>query len=347
MRCSILFLIVILLVPVFFLGCGQDDGEAAAPDQTIEKQTNAESSQLSKDPPETNFTETEKTIYNPLTGKMVSKIQNLTAVMVNNHGKARPQTGLIDADIVYELEMEGLITRFFALFYGDPPTQVGSVRSARPYSLALAKEWDAYFVHVGGSDEAFSLVDKWGIRDIDDTKGHAGFWLDDTRKRPHNTYINLQSALKGKAENGRFKEWDFVDGYEGGPDYKEIKLEYSDHNRVRYSWNSDSQKYGRYINGSKHIARISGEQIMVDNIFIQYAQHTFTGDKEKHIQINLLGKGKAEYYLGGKYFAGTWEKKSLTAPTEFYDQDGKPIKPVKGKTWIQVVRKTAEIEKIE
>lgn len=360
MRRNITFLIIILLLPVFIVGCGQDSGGTAGTDQTaqhetVENQTgkdkkeqlqNATEKAEEKSQQETTE-ESEKNIYNPLTGEMVSKVQNLTAVMVNNHGKARPQTGLIDADIVYELEMEGLITRFFALFYGDPPKHVGPVRSARPYTLALAKEWDAYFVHVGGSDEAFALVEKWGIRDIDDTHGHPGFWLDETRKRPHNTYINLERALRGKDGNGKFKEWNFVDGYDNVPDYKEIKLKYSKYNRIKYAWDNQEKKYERYINGYKHIDRISGRQITAKNIIIQYAKHTYSGDKEKHIEIDIIGKGKAEYFLGGKYFEGTWEKKSLAAPTRFYDKDGNHIKPVKGNTWIQVVRKDAEIEKVK
>ena len=38
---------------------------------------------------------------------------------------------------------------------------------------------------------------EWGIRDIDD-EGPPGVWLDTSRKRPHNTYLDLEKALAGK-----------------------------------------------------------------------------------------------------------------------------------------------------
>ncbi len=338
---------IILLMLAFVTGCGPKDKDTDVSDNSEINNNQTEEEKENQKEDNSEEIEDNKNIYNPLTGKMVSKTQNVTAVMVNNHGKARPQTGLIDADIVYEIETEGLITRFFALFYGDPPEQVGPVRSARPYFMALAKEWDAYYIHVGGSNEAFAFMKKWGIRDIDDTGGHPGFWLDESRNRPHNTYINLKTALKGKKDNGKLKDINFVEGYDNVPDYKVIKHSYSKYNNVKYEWDDNKQAYLRYINNIKHIDRISGKQISPDNIIIQYARHRYTGDELKHIEIDIIGQGDAEYFLGGKYFKGTWSKKSLTAHTKYYDENGEQIKFTKGKTWVQVVRDNIEVEKIE
>src|SRR5699024_820043 len=55
----------------------------------------------------------------------------IVGVMVNNHPKARPQSGLSKADIVFEVLAEGKITRFLALFQSEKPDMVGPVRSAR------------------------------------------------------------------------------------------------------------------------------------------------------------------------------------------------------------------------
>lgn len=342
--------VIFLLVLVFAVGCGSNDKDTdLSENNEINNEQNEDKSIENQDQKENESEKegNEGDIYNPLTGEMVSKTQNLTAVMVNNHGKARPQTGLIDADIVYEIETEGLITRFFSLFYGDPPEHVGPVRSARPYFMSLAKEWDAYYIHVGGSNEAFALMKKWGIRDIDDTGGHPGFWLDESRERPHNTYINLETALKGKKDNGKLKDLNFVDGYDEVPDYKVIKYSYSKYNNVKYEWDENKNSYLRFINNIKHIDRISGEQITADNIIVQYAKHRYTGDELKHIEVDIIGQGDAEYFLGGKYFKGTWSKKSLSAPTIYYDENGEQIKLVRGKTWVQVVRDNDEIEKIK
>ena len=155
----IFFLMLILILILSLLGCGgEKEPEQLSPPAEVEPAL------------ETPAPEAEPavvgTILNPLTGEMVERTITLLAVMINNAPQARPQTGLAAADLVYEIEMEGNITRFVAFYHGDPPENVGPVRSARPYVMMLAKEWDAYFAHVGGSDDAFAKVREWGIKDV-------------------------------------------------------------------------------------------------------------------------------------------------------------------------------------
>ncbi len=81
-------------------------------------------------------------------------------VMIENHVDARPQSGLSNADVVYEAVAEGGITRFMGVFYcnivkGAPNKyDVGPVRSARSYFVDLASEYADYplYVHVGGAN---------------------------------------------------------------------------------------------------------------------------------------------------------------------------------------------------
>lgn len=81
-------------------------------------------------------------------------------VMIENHLDARPQSGLTNADIVYEAVAEGGITRFMGVFYCNSVRgaankyDVGPVRSARTYFLDLASEYSDYplYTHVGGAN---------------------------------------------------------------------------------------------------------------------------------------------------------------------------------------------------
>src|SRR3990167_4880086 len=78
------------------------------------------------------------------------------AVMIENHLEARPQSGLSDADIIYEAVAEGGITRFMGLFYCQAAafeTILGPVRSARTYFLDWASEYSfPLYAHVGGAN---------------------------------------------------------------------------------------------------------------------------------------------------------------------------------------------------
>lgn len=81
-------------------------------------------------------------------------------VMIENHADSRPQSGLSNADIVYEAVAEGGITRFMGVFYCNAVKgaaskyDVGPVRSARTYFLDLASEYSDYplYTHVGGAN---------------------------------------------------------------------------------------------------------------------------------------------------------------------------------------------------
>lgn len=93
----------------------------------------------------------------PLTGlKTEQKLaeRRPIAVAVNNHPKARPQSGLSKADVVIEALAEGRITRFLAIFQSEMPETVGPVRSAREYFVTLSSGFNSIFVHHGWSPGA-------------------------------------------------------------------------------------------------------------------------------------------------------------------------------------------------
>lgn len=105
-----------------------------------------------------------KTEECPINGKMFSKPERdiwetrrpITAV-VENHADSRPQSGLSDADVVYEVVAEGGITRFLSIFYcgaSADDIRISPIRSARVYLIDWASEYSKrpIFVHIGGAN---------------------------------------------------------------------------------------------------------------------------------------------------------------------------------------------------
>ncbi len=78
------------------------------------------------------------------------------AVMIENSPDARPQSGLTNADLVFEAMAEGGVTRFMAFFYCDvqkSDTTLAPIRSAREYFWQFASGFNRpLYVHVGGAN---------------------------------------------------------------------------------------------------------------------------------------------------------------------------------------------------
>ena len=91
------------------------------------------------------------------------------AVMVNNVQKAMPQYGVSQADLIFEIPVEGDATRFMAL-YGDytKVPQVCPIRSCRYYFPALSQGFDAFYVNWGIDD---TIADYLEALDLDQIEG--------------------------------------------------------------------------------------------------------------------------------------------------------------------------------
>ncbi len=142
----------------------------------------------------------------PLTGLAVEApvTQRPLAVMINNAPAARPQSGLSQADIVYEVLAEGGITRLIGIFQSQEGIEkIGPIRSIRPYLIRLGESYGGVLVHAGGSPEAYSIIQKQGKQDLDEI-GNAGafFWRAKDRKAPHNLYSSDEKLREAAAKLG-------------------------------------------------------------------------------------------------------------------------------------------------
>jgi len=316
---------VVCLGLLFFIGCSKDQ---PLPPPPPAPQVNEQNS-----PPE------EETIPKK------PQLPGAVAVMVDNYSKARPQSGLDKADMVYEMMAEGGITRFMALFYRQEAEKIGPVRSARYYFVQLARGYDVPLAHAGGSEDSLNMIVNLKVKDLDEIYNSGGyFWRDPGRKMPHNLYSGTKRLLEG-AKAKRYTlvplpllptatEWEG----ETIPRDKEMILDYSS-GEYHYlvNWHFNGKKYERKINGENHSME-DGTAISADNVVVITAQtKTILKDNIPLSEIKIVGKGEARYYIGGKMMEGTWSKNSAQSAINFYDNTGKPMKFKEGRIWVQVV----------
>ena len=268
------------------------------------------------------------------------------AVVIENHTDSRPQSGLTDAEIVYETLAEGGITRFLAVFQTREPKAIGPVRSARPYFNFLADMWHAPLVHSGGSKQALSELSAGvykNLFDINEFYFGSTFRRDSSRQAPHNLYTapqNLRDLLDDKKQTNwtTRKLWDTktTPTSELSQATTNITIPFSVPSYlVKFQYDPTTSSYARFVAGIKHIDANNDLQISPKNVIVQLTDITPDASDELGTQkIRLTGNGPCYLFSAGTFKECRW---SYTEGKHTYtDTEGNPLILEQGQTWIAV-----------
>jgi hypothetical protein len=291
------------------------------------------------------------TVPSTLTGLPVDPSVNqrpVTGVMIENSTWARPQSGLGQAGVVFEAIAEGGITRFLALFQDTQPTNVGPIRSVRPYYEQWALGFDAGLAHVGGSPEALSDIKKWKVRDLDEFYNAGYYHRISSRQAPHNMYTGIPTLNQLETKKG-FTSSSFT----GFPRKREspaktptasvIKFTLSgpDYNVV-YRYDAATNSYKRAEAGAAHIDANNGGQI-APKVVIAMIMHYGLEKDGYHSDYNAIGSGPVDIFQDGTVTAGQWSKTSASSQISFTSANGKAIKLNPGTTWLTAIAQSSYV----
>ncbi len=269
-------------------------------------------------------------------------------VTIDNQAKARPQSGISQADIMYEIPAEGGISRFLAIFYHTAPEVIGPVRSARPYLVDIAKEWKGLYVHAGGSPDALDYLARGDWPYVNEFAYGKDFWRDKSRKAPHNLYTSSENLRRILADKG----WDVPQQLPGftfltedevlaGEAADVIKIKYPAA-RDTYTYDPVQKVYLREINEEPHVDAANQQQLAPANVLVQKVTSKVL-DSEGRLAIDMVGQGEAMLFTQGQVFTGVWSRRSLDQATVFQDQAGGYWRLTPGQTWIQVIDQQVKI----
>ena len=290
----------------------------------------------------------------PTTGLPSDKDFKPVGVIIENSESARPQTGMQAADIVYEGLTEGSVTRFFCIYNDNMPKTAGPIRSLRLYFLYMQQEWDSILVHFGGpqsgkanvyTDEAKHLK----IR-IDGLGGQEDyFWRSSDRSAPHNAYTDVERIYKLYNYTPKARStWLFSADSAYKPEEPYVKKIYlpflSSDNFLTYTYDKKNDVFLRFMSNKKFTDAATKKQIAVKNLVVQYVGLYSLNEPKSRRMVVVVGKGKAEYFIGGKHVTGTWERADLNSQTVYRDDTGAEIVFRPGKTWIEMHPDTKAIK---
>lgn len=280
------------------------------------------------------------------------------ALMIENaaFGGVRPQAGLSYAQIVYEMVVEGGITRFMAVFAGDMPKVIGPVRSARPTYLEFVSEYDALYGYAGGSPEALSAISGLGLKDLSAlTADSRFFYRDISRVAPHNLFTSdqlLELARRDKqlaSATAAFDSWQFQDDDKPmrapmDPNYVSIDFGSGPLYAVKYIYDYATNTYRRYHGGQEHLDATTGKPIQVKNVVVEIVPPAIPAGDEGRVNLAVTGEGKVYIARDGQVIEGTWRKADRTTRTLWYDDSGQQIPLDRGNIWIEILPQTGTID---
>ena len=277
--------------------------------------------------------------------------------MIDNHIDAMPQAGLLEADIVYEIIVEGGETRLMLILQDKDLDKIGPVRSARHYFLDYALENDAIYVHYGWSPQAQEDISDLGVNNINGIyESTSSFWRVTDKYAPHNAVTSTDNILDIAARKGyRTEKYDndTVLNYvvtevnlESGQTANTVTIPYSYVNTVKYEYDEDAKEYVRYSRGEKQVDWDSGKTVTTKNIIIEKAKNSTLNDgtSKGRQTIDNIKELDGYYITNGKAIPITCTKTSRSGKTVYKDLEGNEIDVNDGKTFIQICPEDAKIE---
>jgi len=307
-------------------------------------------------------------VLNPLTGLPQADVSLLErrpmAIKVANYPRyVRPQSGLTLADQAFEYYIEGGLTRFIAVFYGNNSEWVGPVRSGRFFDEHIARMYQAFLV--------FKFADK-RVLDYFKTTDIAQFLVVPTVgecppyhfmtsrdiEDYNNNYFNTVKWADCVAENNLPNDKPYLQGnfdYEVPPlanvealrvftyfsEYSYNYWEYSPEigEYLRYQEKSDTHD-GKEESYMPLTDNVTGQQIHAANVVVLFAYHEFANpyqEDDEVYHIDVTGSGEAYVFRDGVGYPAKWHRLAMNEPLTLTTTYGIPLPLHPGITFYEVV----------
>ncbi len=270
--------------------------------------------------------------------------------------EVRPQSGLSQADIVYEYYTEEGTTRFAAIYYSREAEQVGSIRSARFFDEHLVRMYAAWFVFGSGDervrerlwDSGFAnrLIVEWQAEcpALCRPDPLTNLLFGDTVAIREYIHQRGVPDEKQNLEGMRFQ----LGAPPGGVPASQVYAWYSAAIYNRWDYDPDSGRYFRSSDAENALEgqpevyapltdALTGAPITAENVVILLMEHEFFSLTPEIVEMGFSDSGPAYAFRDGQAYELEWTRPAEEAVVTFASADGTafPLKP--GNTWFEVM----------
>jgi len=283
----------------------------------------------------------------PLTGVVASKAPTEPAlsVKIDNAPAARPQSGLNQADLVFECLVEGGMSRFLTVYQSHGAGEIGPIRSARPVDGALLRALHGgIFAYSGAADGEIAPAKAYSTSFLlSNDEDSTPFARLSSRSAPENVY---SSTAKLRAEAARKSAhpglpsalFTYGPAVPGSPTARQLSVVVG--GAASASWAFDGASYLRSENGSRHLLA-NGQQVRATNVVVLRVQVTHSGITDaagnEDPFVLAYGSGAAEVFRNGVVEHGRWSRPAVADAYRFTSTGGGALTLAPGPTWIELV----------
>lgn len=351
---------LLLIFSLLLCGC---NGAEEAPTTTAAPTTEATTAPTTEptEAPTEAPTEPVPTFRHPLNGSMLEEpfTGRLAAFSINNANHAMPQHSISQADVLYEICVEGGVTRCLAIFSDlSEVERIGSLRSARTYFISLSMAYNAVLVHSGLSTFAANKFNATGWDHVnDDSKAYyrdperksAGYIVEDTQFTTGERISEyLQKTFEMTASADANYGFIFEDELKlDGETAKKIQVNFGPSGYVKttnFTYNAETNTYAAYQHGKDYIDGNTDEVLNFTNVLVLQAVRTHTGSSAGNVLHQLTGENSGYYACGGKIVPIKWSREEETDHFTYTLEDGTPLTMRPGTTYIGVVPATSPVD---
>ncbi len=358
----LIWLLAVVLLMSLIGGCKKEEPVVEEPEEIIEEVVEEKEEEIIEEvveEPEVVENENLLTGLPTLTDEAVGK--RPVAVMVNNIPKALPQYGIDQADVIFEVIVEGDQTRLMAL-YGDytQVPKICSVRSCRKYFPIMSEGFDAVYINWGMSKSTRKYVETLDLTNYDGIYNSGNmFARDEARKNAgyaieHTGYFDgtkLPGVMAEKGDRVELAEnktgtaflFNGVDEQikAGEQDCSYVKINFGAMN-AEFNYDEETKTYFKLHNGNAHVDGVTGAQLQFTNVLVLETTFERDGSTSNKWFDWTGGEDSVGYYVSnGGVQKIHWEKENdeVKGYLKFYKEDGTELSINRGKTYIAINHK--------
>ncbi len=297
---------------------------------------------------------------NPLTGELMEDPELLQrrpiAVKLSNSPPSytRPQSGMNDADWVFEHTTEGNVTRFTAILYGKTPPKVGPIRSARLIDVELPAMFDAALAFSGASVGVSQRLNRSDFTQRILRSASAGYYRTGEDKPFEHTLYGIPTDFWAALDSMDQNSPPVFNGIlafsseppAGGSPAATATVDYN-WTLVEWKYDQETGRYQRWADGEIHRDANSDEQVSASNVIVISPNHvkdpTICEEVRDgvcahlSVQVQLWGSGGGTVFRDGQRYEVTWHRADRADLLTFTDSNGDPFPLQIGNSFVQVM----------